>query len=210
MMRSPDRMIRRRGLTFIETLLAISITAMVGAGIATMMSALGSDAAMQYDIRSILVRSGAAQARLSAYIAPARCVLDVDDDMLVLWIEDSRQSDTVHASEIRWISHESTTGQVQVDFVTFPSSWSESTIAMADREYASSTDWKQVLDTYRQRGLLASAPLVDDVESAIFTTPGDESMNARIVQTSMQMTTTADAVPVTLSDSVRIHRPPVQ
>ena len=66
----------KRGFTLIETLLAISVTAMVGAGIATMMSVLGSDTTMQYDLRSVLVRSSAAQSRLSAYIAPSRCILE--------------------------------------------------------------------------------------------------------------------------------------
>ena len=36
-----------------ETILAIAITAMVGTGIATMMSVLGSDVTMQYDLRSV-------------------------------------------------------------------------------------------------------------------------------------------------------------
>ena len=64
-------------------------------GIATMMAVLGSDASMQFDLRSVLVRSGTAQSRLSAYIAPARCILDADENQLVLWFDDTRQSDTV-------------------------------------------------------------------------------------------------------------------
>ena len=82
----------RRGFTLLETILAISITAMVGAGIATMMAVLGSDASMQYDLRSVLVRSSAAQSRLSAYIAPARCLLEADAGALVLWFDDSRRA----------------------------------------------------------------------------------------------------------------------
>ena len=200
----------RRGFTLLETILAISITAMVGAGIATMMAVLGSDASMQYDLRSVLVRSSAAQSRLSAYIAPARCLLEADAGALVLWFDDSRESDTIHASELRWITHDPITRRVNVEFVSFPASWSQSARALTDTEYGLSTNWNVVRNEFDARDLLVSAPLIDDVETIAFQPNDAPLIDAQVVETEIAMATSADSIQVTLTESIRMHHPPTQ
>ncbi|MAB83978.1 MAG: hypothetical protein CMJ24_11195 [Phycisphaerae bacterium] len=198
----------RRGFTLLETILAISITAMVGLGIATMMAVLGSDASMQFDLRSVLVRSGTAQSRLSAYIAPARCILDADENQLVLWFDDTRQSDTVHASEIRWITYEPSTRSVRVEFISFPDAWSESATALADLEYGTSTDWGGVLQNFSGRDLVVDAPLIDEIETIEFLSDESPVIDARVVETRIAMATSSNPIHVTLTESIRMHHPP--
>ena len=207
-MTRPAAHTRRRGFTLLETLLAISITAMVGAGIATMMSVLGSDASMQYDLRSVLVRSSTAQSRLSAYIAPARCILEADGERLVLWFDDARESDSVHASELRWIRLDPDSARITVEFVSFPANWSQSAVAMADTEHGASSNWMAIREAFDTRGLLTSAPLAEDISMLRFDTDTAREQDARVVDTTLAMITSTEPVEVTLTESIRMHHPP--
>ena len=200
---------RRNGLTLVETLLAMSITAMVGAGIATMMNVLGRDVGLQYEARAVLVRTNSAQARFSAYVAPARCILEADEGRLVLWLEDSRESKTVHASEIRWIHHDPATNQVLVDFVAFPDTWSESAKSLADTEYRSTSSWEDVRSAFANLGLLATAPLMDEVAVLKFSTPDVAGTDPRLVQADLQFVTSDGDVAAQVCDSIRVLRLPV-
>ena len=200
----------RRGFTLIETLLAMCITAMVGGGIATMMSVLSRDVGMQYEARGVLIRTSTAQTRFSAYVAPSRCILDANTDTLVLWLEDARESDSVHASEIRWIRHDESTDRIVVDFVDFPGSWSETAVAMADTNYPNNARWSDIRLTFDDLGLLSTAPLVDEVSNISFTTPGGHGTEARLVEADIELKTTQDTVPVHLGETIRILRPPTQ
>ncbi len=200
---------RRNGLTLVEMLLAMSITAMVGAGIATMMNVLGRDVGLQYEARAVLIRTNSAQARFSAYVAPARCILDAGDDRLVLWLEDSRESTTVHASEIRWIHHDPETDQVLVDFVAFPDTWSEAAKSLADTEYRSTASWEAVRLTFANLGLIATAPLMDEVAALKFSTPGAIENDPRLIQADLQLVTSDGDVAAQVCDSIRVLRLPV-
>jgi hypothetical protein len=186
------------------------ITAMVGAGIATMMSVLSRDVGLQYEARGVLVRTSTAQTRFSAYVAPSRCILQADEDGLVLWLEDARESDTVHASEIRWIRHDAPSGRIVVDFVAFPDTWSEAAIALADTDHPPTARWSDVHATFESRGLLSTAPLVDEVAGVSFSTPGGNDIDARLIEADIELRTTQGPVPVHLGEVIRIPRPPSQ
>ena len=200
----------RKGFTLVETSLAIAITAMVGTGIATMMSVLGSDATMQYDLRSVLVRSSTAQSRLSAYIAPARCVLEAEGPQLVLWFDDSRDSDSVHASEVRWIRLDEDTDRITVEFLAFPETWSQTAVAMTDTEHASNADWTSIRRSFASKGLLRSAPLADDVTRLRFDTDSTSELESRLVETTFDMLTSTNPVEIRLTESIRMHNPPTR
>ena len=200
----------RVGFTLIETLLAVCITAMVGTGIATMMSVLSRDIGLQYEARGVLVRTSTAQARLSSYVAPARHVLEADESALVLWLEDARESNTVHASEIRWVRHDEHQDRLIVEFVAFPEAWSEAAKAIADTEYPANASWSSVRASFNTRGLLAVAPLVDEIAHASFSTPSSGGEHTRLVEVEVHLKTNQDPVPVQLGDAIRIPRPPLQ
>ena len=67
----------RRGLTLIELVLALAITAMVAAAIAAMVGAITSGEMSRRDNRDTIVRTYTATTRLSAYIASCMSVLEV-------------------------------------------------------------------------------------------------------------------------------------
>ena len=106
----------RRGFTLIETLLAMCITAMVGGGIATMMSVLSRTSA-SVEARGVLIRTSSSNEVLSlrrTITLHGRCGWPCP-------LARGCGKRHVHASEIRWIR------QIQgwtivVDFVAFPDS----------------------------------------------------------------------------------------
>ena len=71
-----------------------------------MMAAVSNSLTSRDDGRRTAVQLATTQVRLAAYIAPARCVLNMSDTSLVIWIDDSRESGTAHISEIRWLVFE--------------------------------------------------------------------------------------------------------
>ena len=93
----------RRGFTFIELIIALSITSVIGLSIVTLMGAVTSGITSKEDGRQSSIRFSTLKTKMSAYISPARCVLATTQDSATLWMNDSRVSNTVHATEVRWI-----------------------------------------------------------------------------------------------------------
>ncbi|MEM6392557.1 MAG: type II secretion system protein [Planctomycetota bacterium] len=97
------RIARRRGLTLVELLLAISGTVVIGAAIVAMLtsSAYATDEAN--DIRALVVRHKATSARLAANIRESKQVLAAGADYLVLWVADTDGDDAPSLLELRRI-----------------------------------------------------------------------------------------------------------
>jgi len=98
---------RRRGLTLVELLLALMITGMIGAAIAAMLAAVsyGTDSAK--DIRSLVARNKALNARIAATIRSSTMVLESGSDYLVLWTNDSDEDGEPSLLEIRRLDFDS-------------------------------------------------------------------------------------------------------
>ncbi|MDE1038661.1 MAG: prepilin-type N-terminal cleavage/methylation domain-containing protein, partial [Phycisphaerales bacterium] len=79
----------RRGLSLIEMIIAIGITAVIGAAIASMMAAATNSLTSKDDGRQSAIRLATTQVRLGAYIAPSRCIVDKSNTHVTLWLEDS-------------------------------------------------------------------------------------------------------------------------
>ena len=137
----------RRGLTLLEMILAIGITATIGAAIASMMAAVSNGLTSRDDGRRTAVQLATTQVRLAAYIAPSRCVLDKSDSAITIWFDDNRESNTVHASEIRWLEFDDFNNTFVVKFVDFPEAWSQSMIDAADIECNELTNYVSLLAT---------------------------------------------------------------
>ena len=85
----------RRGMTLLELLLAVSVTSTVALGIVGMMDALTNGIIDQRDTRASILRAGLSQTRVSSYIARARCLLDLEDHRVVMWLEDTDGDEAV-------------------------------------------------------------------------------------------------------------------
>lgn len=198
----------RGGLTLLELLLATSITVMVGAAIVAMLGAVNAGVGSRRDTRSVMVRAGAARARLVAYVAPARCVLAVNGATLTLWLDDTRTSDTVHATEIRWLRLDPTAKTLKVYFVKFPSTWSNTARDLEDLEYPATTDWDNVLNDYKQRGFLAQVPLMDGITSVSIITDQTTVLKARHISLECGFTTEERTMPVSIPATITAHHTP--
>ena len=203
----------RRGMTLLEVLLAIAITGLVGAGITAMMSALTTNMIDQHDTRSSTLRAGLAQARLSSYITRCRCLLDCEDDKIVLWLEDGDGDDTIDATEVRWITYDATTGKLRTQWILDPDQWLEF-------PYANPTnvDWWAEFDELGRIASLRSGAitLISGIEQCVFATTAASTPQARRAAAMDRRTVEANYTLVVadttfehcLGDSIRMHDPP--
>ena len=199
----------RRGLSLLELMLALSITAMVATAVSAMMSAVITGVSTRRDTRSLMVRANAAQTRLAAYIAPSRAVLGSDGSTLVLWLEDARDGGTVHATEIRWLKHNPSNGTIDVCFVDFPDAWQQTAKDLSDRQYNRDADWMAVLNSYNSNGWVTSLPLVDGLERLTVRLDADQPLDSQHVDYELDFATSTGSLPTHVSATVRLHRPPV-
>lgn len=158
----------RRGISLLETLLAISITSVIGVAVSSLMAAATNSLSSRDDGRSSAIRLATTKIRLGAYIAPSLCVLDKSTDQIVLWFDDSRQSSTVHASEIRWIEFDDEDKTLTVKFVDFPDSWTQEMVDAADTECTTLTDYASLLTSFESSDFVTTVPLVDSMNSCNF------------------------------------------
>ena len=199
----------RRGLSLLEMLLALSITALIAAGISSMISAVTSGVGSRRDIRTTMVRANAAQTRLAAYIVPCRSMLASNGSNLVLWLNDSRESDSVHATEIRWLLVDADQGAIDVHFVDFPDTWTQAAKDLADAEYPATADWDAVLTQYQTDGWVTTVRLVDGLDSASVRTDAVAPMDSRHVTFELGFGTDDATAPTRVSATIRLHQPPV-
>ena len=199
----------RRGLSLLEMLLALSITSLIAVGISSMISAVTSGVGTRRDIRTTMVRANAAQTRLAAYIVPCRSLLANNGSDLVLWLNDSRESDSVHATEIRWLLFDAEQGAIDVHFVDFPDAWTQTAKDLADTEYSANANWDAVLTQYQTSGWITTVRLVDGLNSAAITTDAAVPMGSRHVTFDLGFGTDDASVPIRVSATTRLHQPPV-
>jgi hypothetical protein len=201
----------QRGLSLLETLLAISITAVIGVAISALMAAAANSLSSRDDGRSTAIRLATTNIRLGAYIAPSLCVLDKSNNHITLWFEDSRTSNTVHASEIRWITFDSGTKTLSVKFVDFPASWSQSMVDDADFECNSLTDYASVLSSFESSEYITTVPLVDSIETCNFWINQPNPVEATRVSIRFSLASvfgvTKDSM---IDESIRLHVTPIQ
>ncbi|TVQ51693.1 MAG: hypothetical protein EA377_12025 [Phycisphaerales bacterium] len=204
----PSHAKHRRGLSLLELMLAITITALVGAAIAGMLNAVAVGVDTRRDNRSMMVRSSLAQARLNAYIAPARCVLDQRGPQIVLWFNDQKKSETVHASEIRWLEYDRTEGTLSVSYVSFPEHWSQLEVDQEDREFPSDSDWGRIKNSYASRGLLNELTLVDGLDDVTVTADATDPFEIRLLTYRLWFVAAPEPFETLASGAIRHHRLP--
>lgn len=153
----------RRGFTFIELIIALSITSVIGLSVVTLMGAVTSGITSKEDGRQSSIRFSTLKTKMSAYISPARCVLATTQDSATLWMNDSRVSNTVHATEVRWIKFNTALEQLEVSFVSFPEHWSEEMRTQSDLECNEQTNYAQLHSKFDAKGFITTLTIVDRI-----------------------------------------------
>lgn len=200
----------RGGMSLLELMLALAVTAMVATAISGMLHAMTTGVVTRRDSRGVMVRATTAQTRLAAYISPARCVLDSSNGDAVVWFDDSRQSDTVHASEIRWIIFDDASDGIDVWFVNFPDTWTETEQTLADLEFAKNSDWSIVLAAFTAAGQIGSMRLVDGLSDASIILDAVDPHDTRVVSYDLDFTVDGGSQRVRMAAEVVLHHVPVR
>ncbi len=154
----------RRAMTLLEFLLALMVTALISVAMGGMVTAVARATELDQHTRQTTVRSQAAMVRLASYISPARCVLSSETSRLVIWLDDTRESQTVHATEVRWIDHDPDTGTIELHYVSFPDSLSPVERDLLDVVLpVATTDWWATLQSYDCMSYISTVRLCDGV-----------------------------------------------
>ena len=164
----------RHGMTLAELLIALAITAIVGAGVVAMTDAVARVLDEGRSERERTIASAVAATRLTSIIAPCSCTLEVDDHTTVLWRGDTRRDGNVQATELAWIRFEPTTGELLFEWVEFPESWSQRDREDADRTCDPGESWSLVRSEYLDDGHLNNCVLLDGLDGVELAIPEAE------------------------------------
>jgi hypothetical protein len=136
-------------------------------------------------------------------------LLRKSDDAFVIWIDDSRESGTVNASEVRWLSYDDLNNTFVVQFVDFPEDWSESMLETADIECDQSTNYEFLLETLETSQLIGEFDLVDGMQScSIWTDVLDPLLATRVSIRFTLATSFGPSSNAIVDESIRQHLPP--
>ncbi len=177
----PTRPLRRcAGLTLLELTLSLIILALVGLGVASMLAMVGASASLARDNRSALQRTHAAQLRISAYANSALALLQEDParHAFVLWLNDDRPGGRVNLTELRAFILDTTTNELNVEWVVFPAAWSDNKKQKEDKEYGRNEDFLTRIEQKRAQGYTQTATISDGVLAMQVIAPGGKIYDA--------------------------------
>ncbi len=187
-MNKPDTqhhpLVSRRGLTLLEFMISILITSLIAVTMGGMITAVARSVEADRYSRETIVRGQALDVRLGSFITPSLCVLDstAKPESIVIWLEDSRVSDTVHLTEIRWIEREAGTNTVVAHYVKFPDSMSQVERDTLDVEVpVAGADWWAALATMQALGYTEKTRLCDQVASLTISHSTGSTQSKKIV-----------------------------
>jgi len=160
------RPVAQRGLSVVELLIGIAITAMVALAIGAMLTMVAKASARSRDDQSILMRAHLAQSRLRAYAEPALCVLSVDPAQgVAIWLQDPTPGLTVNLTELRVLWFDSSTQQVYIERVEFPTNWTPLMKQQADVALPKTSDFFATMLAQRAAGMTVTDTLLDTVST---------------------------------------------
>jgi type II secretory pathway pseudopilin PulG len=113
---APRRLRRRtagtRGVMLVEILLALAISGLIAAGVASLLFATASGTKDRQELRQRNVRVEVLTSRVDAAIRSSSVLLARDSKCLVLWVADVKKNAQPNLSELRRIEWDATTKQL--------------------------------------------------------------------------------------------------
>ena len=101
-----------RGVMLVEILLALAITGLVAAGVASLLMATASGTKDRQELRQRNVRVDVLAHRLDGAIRSSCMLLARDSRTLVLWTGDKNKDGAVNVAELRRIEHDNSAKQI--------------------------------------------------------------------------------------------------
>lgn len=199
-----------RGLTLLELLLAVAITAMIGMAMSTAMTATARGMVSAGDARSALQRAHVAYTRLRAYTSAARALLQCDPSRgFALWLDDSNPGGRVNLSELRCFWYDSAAGTITTERLNLPESWSDDIRERYDRALDPSADFLAALAAERAAGYTVQEPMVDGLAGWMLEYDGpDPQVDDRFRLTLRVLTTDNTDGPVLMTFGLINHTVP--
>ena len=102
-----------RGIMLVEVLLAMAITGMVAAAVASLLFVTANGSRDRDDLRRRNVRSDVLAGRVDGAIRASSVLLGRDANCLVLWVADSRKNEKPDLSELRRIEWDAATKELR-------------------------------------------------------------------------------------------------
>ncbi len=161
---------RRAGLTLMELLIGLAITAVVSGILAILMNATAVGTNSQQDGRRALVRMESMKAQIGDALANSRCILAAGSNYVVFWTGDQAGAATptnnaVNLSEIRLLEVDTVTGNLNLWAIQWPGTYSSSNIISADSTYAANTPWYSAAETAKSNSYFTATPIATGVSS---------------------------------------------
>lgn len=107
-----SRFPRCQGLTLVEMMIALAITGLIGAAIASMLTAVAYGTSSSRDLRSLVVKNKTLSARITAAVRGSAQLLDAADGYVVLWTKDLNGSGVPDLLELQRIELDSGTDEL--------------------------------------------------------------------------------------------------
>lgn len=176
---------RTRGMTLVELMLGLMVTAIIGLAMVTVFSSIanstkkGSDA-LQLRTQKIIIGE-----RVGLMVRSSRQILDVSSTHIVLWMSDANDSDTPNISEMVRIEWDSDTTNLSVSIA--PSSLAE----VDDTEYALDSDFDSVTQSLAGSSSFPTTNWSTNVSSLAFIIDNGDLEDVRIVQMKLSLSNTA-------------------
>jgi len=130
---------RARGLTFVELLLGLVITSIIGLAIASMLFATTRGTSSSNDMRGLLIQQKLLGGRLGASLRGSTEVLASGSNYIVLWMNDTRANGSPDLSELRRIEYDSVNHRI-ISY-RMPSTWTQSQIDANEINYLATDDF---------------------------------------------------------------------
>ena len=102
----------RAGLTLVEIMIALVLTAMVGVAVAAMLDSVAYATTSRTSVRRINVKQKVVGSRIDAAIRSSMMVLAHDAEFIVLWMSDARPNGKPDLSELRRIERNPATSEL--------------------------------------------------------------------------------------------------
>lgn len=159
---------RARGLTLVELLLALSLTALAGLGTASMLAMIGQSTQADREGRSVVMRAHAVHSRVAAYLEPALCVLQQDQQRggLAVWLMDQSGPGMVNLTEIRVFWYDPQAKALTTERVAFPEAWPQAAKDAADVTVPANSDFLALVQAQRALGYTVTQEIGREVWSA--------------------------------------------
>jgi hypothetical protein len=110
---SPTPRTGRHGLTLVELVLCVAITAVIAGSVAIMLVSMRTASSRQGEARRWSVSGARIAIRLDAALRSSRMVLAKGPDYLVLWAAETTLNDKPELSELRRIERDPATGELR-------------------------------------------------------------------------------------------------